>query len=404
MLLPWLWTRMPSFRFLGGSYSADLSLEFGNKARRLIKSSLYQETFPEITILDDQDTKGYFANSLKGERYSTSTGASIIGRHFHLHSIDDPINPRGARSELELRTTNLWLTESVAQRCVNLQITPLILTMQRLALEDPSGIRLARTGGTPVRHICLPAELSDDVKPVRLRSKYKKGLLDPIRLNPDILETRRCELGQYGYAGQFEQRPSPITGGMFDVTALVGPKAPPDPKEFSHVIRWWDKASSSGYGDYTAGVLMGIKANPKAVPRFWILDVFRKQLGSVEREEVIKKTAKVDQERWPGNYRVGVEQEPGSGGKDSAMATVWNLAGFKVEMEKPTGSKLDRADPFATQVNAGNVAFLPGQWNNTYMEELQYFGELAKFDDQVDASAAAFNFLSRKKYKAGALF
>lgn len=401
MLLPWIWTRMPECRFLGGSHDADLSWEFGNKARRLIKSDLYRETFPEIQISGDQDTKGFFSNTLKGERYCTSTLASIVGKHFHIHSIDDPINPKGARSEAVLREVNLWLSEAVAQRCVSLLHTPLILVMQRLAVDDPVGVRLGKVGGFPVRHVCLPAELSDDVRPVKWRKFYRDGLLDPVRLPREVLELKKLD-GEYFYASQFMQRPIPISGGMFRVEMLQGPRAVPAESEFQTVIRWWDKAATEGSGAYTAGVLMGMLKNVQARPRYWVLDVVRERLATHAREALIRRTAEADAERWGKIYRVGLEQEPGSAGKDSTLATVQNLEGFVVVAERATGAKEVRAEPFATQVNAGNVAFCLGAWNRGYMEELQFFGPLCRYKDQVDASSGAFNFLSRRRLKAGA--
>jgi len=403
MLLPWLWTRMPSLRFLGGSHNADLALGFGNKARRLIKGDLYQETFPEIKIAPDQDTKGYFANTLKGERMATSTGASIIGVHFHVHVIDDPINPKGARSILDLKSANEWMTEAVSQRCVSLAITPLILVMQRLAVSDPSGILLAQTTGTPVRHICLPAEKLDNIKPAILANKYKNGLLDPVRLSREVLEIKKERLGSYGYAGQFEEKPTPSTGGMIDVAKIQGPLVPPSPDKFKYVIRWWDKASLLGKGDYTAGVLMGIKHDAKDFPIYWVLDVVRKQLGSTAREKLIVDTARSDKIKYEDNYKIGLEQEPGSGGKDSVIATIQKLDGYHVLSERPTGSKMDRANEFASQVGGENVAIAPGVWNKAYLEELEQFGPLCAHDDQVDATSAAFNWLCRKKLVFGAV-
>jgi predicted phage terminase large subunit-like protein len=392
---------MPGFRFLGGSFNSDLALDFGNKARRIIKSDLYQETFPEIKIVADQDTKGYFVNTFGGERYATSTGASIIGRHFHIHIIDDPINPKGARSILDLKEATLWLSEAIAQRCVDRAVTTLIMVMQRLGVDDPSGVRLARTTGTPNRHICLPAELSDNVRPLILRNKYKNGLLDPVRLTPEILEAALEELSPYGYAGQYEQRPTPLTGGLINVDKIQGPSVPPSPDKFKYVMRWWDKAATLGAGDYTVGVLMGIKKDTKDYPIYWVLDVIRKQISSTERENLIVKTANSDKIKYEGIYKIGLEQEPGSGGKDSLIATTQRLDGFHVISERPTGSKLDRAHEFASQIGGENVGMAPGVWNKTYLEELQYFGPLCKHDDQVDASSGAFNFLHKRKLYLG---
>ncbi len=404
MLLPWLWTRMPGFRFLGGSFNSDLALDFGNKARNIIKHELYQETFPEIKISDDQDTKGYFRNTFGGERYSTSTGSSIIGRHFHLHSIDDPINPKGARSAVELKETNTWLSEAVAQRCVSRAITAMILTMQRLNVEDPSGVRLERVGGTPVRHLCLPAEVSDNVFPSILKSKYKDGLLDPIRLPRSILQgIKEGELTPYEYSGQYEQRPVPLTGGMIPVDKLRFANEPPSPDKFNYVMRWWDKAASQGTGDYTVGVLMGIKKDTNDFPIYWVLDVVRKQISTTEREALIRRTAESDRVKYEDIYKIGLEQEPGSGGKDSVLYTTQRLDGFHVISERSTGSKLDRAHEFATQVGAENVGVVDRPWKKTYVEELQFFGPLCKHDDQVDATSGAFNFLAKRKFVFGAV-
>jgi len=69
---------------------------------------------------------------------------------------------------------------------------------------------------------------------------------------------------------------------------------------------------------------------------------------------VIKNTAILDGQdcaQW-------VEQESGSGGKESAQNTVMNLAGFDVHVDKVTGDKLTRAHPFSAQVEAGNVCVL----------------------------------------------
>jgi predicted phage terminase large subunit-like protein len=93
---------------------------------------------------------------------------------------------------------------------------------------------------------------------------------------------------------------------------------------------------------------------------------------------------------------VWLEQEPGSGGKDSADASIRNLAGFAVYAERPTGDKAFRADPFSVQVNNGNVQMLRGDWNREYVEELRFFPN-GKYKDQVDASSGAFIHLVSKK-------
>jgi predicted phage terminase large subunit-like protein len=69
------------------------------------------------------------------------------------------------------------------------------------------------------------------------------------------------------------------------------------------------------------------------------------------------------------------------------------LAGFNVVVERVSGSKELRADPFSAQVNAGNVRLVRGAWNRDFMEELRTF-PLGHTDDQVDAGSDAFTDLS----------
>ena len=81
-----------------------------------------------------------------------------------------------------------------------------------------------------------------------------------------------------------------------------------------------------------------------------------------------------------------IEQEPGSGGKDSALATIRNLAGYSVYADKPTGDKVYRADPYSVQVNNG-VFLIRAPWNYAFVGH-RYF-PLGKYKDQVDAASLA---------------
>jgi predicted phage terminase large subunit-like protein len=123
--------------------------------------------------------------------------------------------------------------------------------------------------------------------------------------------------------------------------------------------------------------------------------VVRGQWAALEREQRIKYWAEQDRSmRAAGSaYEVVVEQEPGSGGKESAEATVRNLAGFRVFADKVTGSKEVRAEPFAAQVQGGNVFLIAGSWQYEYLDELESFPN-GRTRDMVDASSGAFNRLT----------
>jgi predicted phage terminase large subunit-like protein len=123
---------------------------------------------------------------------------------------------------------------------------------------------------------------------------------------------------------------------------------------------------------------------------FVVGDVRRGRWSALERERIIKQTADTDRSTYGWGVTIWVEQEPGSGGKESAEATVRMLAGHRVHADKVTGSKEVRAQPYAAQVQAGNVALAGGTWNRDFIDEHETF-PTGKYKDQVDATSGAFN-------------
>jgi predicted phage terminase large subunit-like protein len=262
--------------------------------------------------------------------------------------------------------------------------------MQRLNQGDCSGYLLDKQKGN-LRHICLPGEIRnyrEYLLPPEWASYYKDDLLDPLRLSWGALKELEADLGQYGYAGQIGQNPTPPGGGMFKVDKITIKDNLPDPREIEHTVRAWDKAGTTNGGDFTVGVKMSrLSGN-----RWFIEDMVRGQWSSNERERIIRATAEKDgygTEIW-------MEQEGGSGGKESSEGTIRNLAGFRAYAERPTGDKSHRADPLSVQINNGGVSMLLGSFNSALLEELRYF-PYGNHDDICDSMSLSFNKLVQKK-------
>ena len=398
MFQPWTWLKFPSARHITGSHSDALSLDLSNKSRRIVQSAKYQRLFPEIKLRDDQNTKSHWENTKGGARYATSVGSKITGKHAHFISIDDPIDPKGARSEAELKAANDWMSETLPSRKVDKRIALTTLIMQRLHQNDPTGAWLTKAASTKhktksskkrIRHFCLPATTEYPIKPARLKRKYVDGMLDPIRLSEDVLEEAALE-GNYVFAGQYGQQPIPAGGGMFKLDNLTYVDAPP--AQLVRVGRYWDKAATEGGGAYSAGVKMGIDTKDRIV----ILHVKRGQWATNVRENIIKNTAHDDGYDCP----IGVEEEGGSGGKDSIRFTKENLRGYKVRGFRPHGDKVARADAFSIEVNDGNVLIVRGDWNHDYTEELKYFPN-STFKDQIDASSGCYKMVRQGRVVGG---
>lgn len=385
----WCWCRDASIRSICASYAFPLSLHLATQSRNVLQSDKFLRVFPEVDLVESQ--KGLLVNSKGGQRIATSTGGSITGMHGHFLILDDPVNPKEAASTSQLKAANEWIDQTLMTRKVDKRLTPLIMIMQRLHQADPTGHLLEKEGD--IRHVCLPAELGPlgdaKVRPRRLRRKYVGGLMDPVRLSRKALTDSARDLGDYGYAGQFMQSPIPAGGGMFKTEEI---QIEHSPTKLLQVVRYWDKAGTAAGGAFTVGAKLAVARDGS----FWLLDVVRGQWEASERERVIEQTAAIDGR----TVLIGVEQEPGSGGKESAQGTLRRLAGYRVIIDRPVGNKELRADPFAVQVNGGNVRMVRGEWNRDFLDELRFF-PFSKYKDQVDSSSGAFALLTRPRRKIG---
>jgi predicted phage terminase large subunit-like protein len=68
------------------------------------------------------------------------------------------------------------------------------------------------------------------------------------------------------------------------------------------------------------------------------------------------------------------------------------LPEFAFYPDKVSGSKFQRATPFSSQAEAGNVKVVKGHWNEEFFNELELFPD-GKFFDQIDSCSGAFNVL-----------
>lgn len=405
----WCWTKWYWMRFITCSYSSDLSLESAEYSRDIVKSNLFRSVYPELAIKSDKDSKGNFkivklvdnvagARSKRpkreligGNRYSTSVGGTLTGFHADIIIWDDPLKPDEAASPKQLESVNRWLDQTLPTRKTNKATSAIIGIMQRLNQKDPSG-HLLEKKKKKIKHVCLPGEIihfKKFVKPKKLIKKYTEdGLFDKLRMDHDVLEELEADLGQYGYAGQIGQNPAPPGGGLFKVANFSISAQIIDRRQIHKSVRYWDKAASIDKGAFTVGVKMHLMKN-----KFFIIeDVKRGQWSSEVRERIIKQTAAVDGT----DVDIVIEQEGGSGGKESAEATIRNLAGFRVKAERPIGDKEKRADAYSVQVNNGSFILMAADWNARFKEEHELFPN-GTYKDQVDAGAGAFNFLVKKK-------
>ncbi|MDY0071808.1 MAG: phage terminase large subunit [Thauera sp.] len=381
----WEWgpKGLATHRFIGASHEQGLAIRDTLKMRRLVTSDWYQARWP-LALTGDQNQKTYYENERTGFRQACAV-ASMTGRRADRVLWDDPHSVEAALSAAHRETALRVFQETLPTRLNNPDSSAIVIVMQRLHENDVSGFILS--GDYGYEHLMLPMEYEPE-RQCRTSIGFSDPrtedgeLLFPERFPPEVVERDKKLMGQYAVAGQFQQRPTPRSGGFFKWEKLEIVKATP---QFRRVIRYWDKAGTEGGGAYTAGVKMG-----QGIDGLWyVLDVVRGQWEAPERERVMRQTAALDGQA----VTIWIEQEPGSGGKESAQATVRNLAGYSIHAERATGDKAVRAEPYSVQVEAGNIKLLEGDWNQVFIDEHKTF-PLGKYKDQIDAASGAFNKLA----------
>ena len=180
----------------------------------------------------------------------------------------------------------------------------------------------------------------------------------------------------------------PAAGLYFPRSAL--PELLPEiPEDVVKWVRGWDLAATDtdegGDPAYTASVLLGKRRNGTYV----IADATNHRFKAEKVRALVKQCAISDKAQHK-RVRIRMSIDPGQAGKEQAASYVKMLAGFTVSTVRETGSKTSRAEPFAAQWQAGNVAVVAGPWTEALLSQYESFPE-SKYKDMVDAGSNAFN-------------
>jgi predicted phage terminase large subunit-like protein len=389
----------PDACIIAGSYSADLASRFNRDVQRIIDRPEYARLFPQTRLngrsVRDNVVGAYLRNSdifevvgRKGVYRGAGVGVGITGMGFDLGILDDVIKDDAEANSLAYRN-RLWDWYRSTFYTRQEKDAAIVLTLTRWHEDDIAGRLLKLAEDEPDADqwtvISIPAIAEHPIADYDPRQEGE--LLWENKFDAKTVRTIQTVAGAYRWNALYQQRPKAPEGNKIKRSWLpIVPAAPAEARKVKRT-RYWDKGGTQDGGAYTAGVLLFEHEGMT-----YIEDVVRGQWSAGEREAVIKQTAELDAQRYKSKTAVSiyVEQEPGSGGKESADNTVKNLKGFKVYKDRPSGDKDTRLEPFAAQAEAGNVRLLQGQWNYSYIEEMVTI-PFGKYRDQGDATAGAFN-------------
>lgn len=386
----WVWTRNPTESFYCASFAAKLALRDAQYCRELIVSPEYQSR-NDVSIQSDQSAVSYYKNNKGGYRISVGTGAQITGFGGSIRILDDPNDTSQTESEVIRGGTNEWFTRTWTSRFNDPLNDVSIVIQQRVHEDDVTGYILQKDLGYEILKIPFRYTGQKYFTSINWSDPREEvgELADKNRFNEEVAKQFEKALG-IDAAAQLQQEPAIVTGDWFKRVPEEVDALPNNLELFC----FWDKAFTLGGGAYTVGVLMGKER--KALD-YYVIDVVRGQWDSYLRDKVIRETADEHKEIY-GRVRVGLEQEPGSAGRDSCALLIKQLAPHPAKAIPVTGDKELRAHGFNSQWEAGNVKLYKGgakqgSWITQYLVELRGF-PYGKYKDQVDASSGAFNALA----------
>jgi predicted phage terminase large subunit-like protein len=376
----WLLGHDPTLAIINVTYGQELSDKFARDCRAILLSAWYRTLFATRLAsvrapLQELPTTG------GGFRMATSVGGVLTGRGADLILIDDPVKPSDAMSESRRRAANDWFDGTLYSRLNDKTRGAIVIVMQRLHEDDLVGHVLQREGW---EILSFPAIAEIDQTHVfetvfggKEFHRRAGEALHPERESLETLAHIRSTIGEYNFAGQYQQTPAPAGGGMVKDAWFRRYRQSDRPEKFDRIIQSWDTANKpTELADYSVCTTWGLKG-----PNFYLLNVFRKKLTYPDLKRAV-----TEQSRLFNPEAILIED------KASGTQLIQDLieAGLsRVTRCKPEGDKIMRLHAQTATIENGFV-HLPEEahWLADYVSELTMF-PAGRHDDQVDSTAQA---------------
>lgn len=392
----------PKASVIAVSYSDELASKLALDCKRVMESAWYKGLFPDTRLSRGRRLVNDFETTKGGGRYATSVNGTLTGRGADYIIIDDPIKPVDAMSDLLREKTNDWYGSTLYSRLNDKKNGKIIVIMQRLHEDDFTGYLLDTDKS--FRHIKIPAiaesnevwKIKDRILNTEKIFKRKHGTaLHPEREDLEKLQNARDYMGEFNFAGQYQQNPMPREGGVikknwlkfYDKDALFKSIDKGEIK-VAGIIQSWDTANKiMENNDYS--VCVTILRDRKG--RSYVLDVYRERL---EFPSLIRKVAekyKTDKEKYKHPLYVLIEDQMSG---TSLIQTLRKEHHMYTRAIKPEYDKVTRLISVSNLIENGTCLFPADRprWWQDFEQELLRFPRV-KHDDQCDALSQALRFV-----------
>jgi predicted phage terminase large subunit-like protein len=386
----WLLGHDPTIQIICASYGQDLADKHARDCRTIIGSDFYRMLFPRTVLSEAKQSVNDFMTTQQGFRMATSVGGVLTGRGADVIILDDILKPEDALSETRRRAANDWYFNTLLSRLNSKEHGVIIIVMQRLHQEDLVGEVTERE---PWEVLSLPAiATEDECYPYGClfgRHSFIRKTGDALHPERDSVETYRKireSIGEYNFESQYQQSPIPREGGLIKRDWLRFYSPDEQPQHFRMIIQSWDTANKAGeLNDYSVCTTWGLYDI-----NFYLLHVYRMRMDF----PALKREAKELYERF--KPRKVVIEDKASGTSLIQELKREGLYGVEPYQPSPGSDKYMRTAGQSMKFESGQV-LLPtnAPWLDDYIRELTGFPG-TKFDDQVDSTTQALDFMSSK--------
>src|SRR6478736_4208282 len=273
----WCLGHDPSAQILCVSYAQDLADKLARDCRSIMLSPWYRRIF-RTRLAPHRQAVQEFITTRQGYRLATSNGGVLTGRGADIILIDDPLKPEEALSDAQRQAANQWFVHTLYSRLNDKRHGAIVIIMQRLHEDDLVGHVLAQEQWEILSFPAI-AE-ADEVHRIetiwgpRCFRRRQGEALHPDREPLETLEHIRRTLGEYNFAGQYQQSPAPLGGGLVKAEWFKRYRENERPERFDRIVQSWDTANkATELSDFSVCTTWGVKGKD-----LFLLAVFRRRL------------------------------------------------------------------------------------------------------------------------------
>jgi predicted phage terminase large subunit-like protein len=349
-------------------------------------SPWYRRIFP-TRLAPHRQAVQEFLTTRQGYRLATSNGGVLTGRGADIILIDDPLKPEEALSDAQRQAANDWFDHTLYSRQNDKQHGAIVIIMQRLQEDDLVGHVLAQEPWEVLSFSAI-AE-ADEVHHIetiwgpRCFRRRQGEALHPGREPLETLDRIRRTIGEYNFAGQYQQSPAPLGGGLVKSHWFKRYRENERPEHFDRIVQSWDTANkATELSDFSVCTTWGVRGKD-----LFLLGVFRRRL-----EYPALKRALCEQQSLFDASVVLIED------KASGTQLIQELIAegcHAVTRYQPTTDKIMRMNAQTGAIEGGFV-HIPetAPWLAEYLHEMTVFPK-GKHDDQVDSTAQFLDWFKR---------